>query len=227
MQLLLISSSNVHGYGYLDHAEPDIKSVLGTRRKVGFVPYALRDHQGYTTKVRERLHLMGYEVSQIDGENDLDGIDAIFVGGGNTWRLVDTLYERKMLDPIRNRVRNGLPYIGSSAGTNIAAPTLKTTNDMPIVQPPSFDTLGLISFQINPHYLDPEPDSKHKGETREERIREFLEENTITVVGLREGTMLHVTDGQTMLIGLRAARIFRRGQEPVEVPPGNLLDRYI
>jgi dipeptidase E len=98
---------------------------------------------------------------------------------------------------------------------------------MPIVQPPSFDTLGLISFQINPHYLDPEPDSKHKGETREERIREFLEENTTPVVGLREGTMLQVTEGQAMLIGLRAARIFRRGQEPVEVQPGNLIDRYV
>ncbi|HVS33858.1 MAG TPA: dipeptidase PepE [Thermoanaerobaculia bacterium] len=223
MHLLLISSSNVHGYGYLDHAEPDIKSFLGSGRKAGFVPFALRDREGYTAKVRERLGLMGYEVSQIQGKSDLDGIDAIFVGGGNTWRLLDELYERKMLDAIRDRVRKGLPYIGSSAGTNIAAPTIKTTNDMPIVQPPSFDALGLVPFQINPHYLDPEPDSKHKGETREERIREFLEENTTPVVGLREGTMLRVTDGKTLLVGLRPARIFRRGQDPVEVEPGNVI----
>jgi dipeptidase E len=227
MQLLLISSSNVYGYGYLDHAEPEIKSFLGSRKKVAFVPFALRDHEGYTAKVRERLRAMGFDVSQVRSESDLDAADAIFVGGGNTWRLLHTLYERRMLDPIRNRVRKGMPYIGSSAGTNIVAPTIKTTNDMPIIQPPSFDALGLVSFQINPHYLDPDPSSKHKGETREERIREFLEENTTPVVGLREGTMLRVTDGETLLVGLNPARIFRRGGEPVEAPPGERIDQFL
>jgi dipeptidase E len=125
---------------------------------------------------------------------------------------------------IRNRVlQDGVPYIGSSAGTNMAMPTIKTTNDMPIVYPPSFDALALVPFQINPHYLDPEPESTHRGETREERIREFLEENDLPVVGLREGTMLRVIDDAVTLVGLRPARIFRRGAEPEELPAGSQL----
>jgi len=117
-------------------------------------------------------------------------------------------------------VSNGMPYIGSSAGSNVAAPTIKTTNDMPIVQPPSFEALGLVSFQINPHYLDPDPNSRHMGETREERILQFLEENETPVVGLREGAMLRIENGETTLRGSTGARIFRRGMEPIEISPG-------
>jgi len=190
MNLLLISSSNVHGYGYLDHAEPEIRSVLGGRRRVAFVPFALKDHAGYTARVAERLDRMGVDAFQVGNADDLRQAEAIFIGGGNTFRLLKALYDRDLLQIIRERVRAGVPYIGSSAGTNVAAPTIKTTNDMPIVEPPSFDALGLVPFQINPHYLDPDPGSTHKGESREERIREFLEENDTPVVGLREGTML-------------------------------------
>ena len=133
------------------------------------------------------------------------------------------MYELSLLDPIRLRVRSGaLAYIGSSAGTNIAAPTIRTTNDMPIVEPPSFDALGLVPFQINPHYLDPDPSSTHKGETREERILQFLEENTTPVIGLREPTMLRIVDAEVTLAGTTTARLFRRGQPPVEVEPGPL-----
>ena len=220
MRLLLISSSNVHGYGYLDQPEPEMRAFLGAGQRVAFVPFAFRDHAAYTAKIRERLGRMDLDVIPID---DLRNADAIFVGGGNTFRLLKTLYERDLLSPIRDRVRSGLPYLGSSAGTVIAAPTIKTTNDMPVVEPPSFDALGLVNFQLNPHYLDPDPLSTHKGETREERIREFLEENDVPVVGLREGSILRVEDGTTTLLGTKTARIFRRGEEPLETEPGMLV----
>ncbi len=223
-RLLLISSSNVHGYGFLDHAEPEIRRILAGRSHVAFIPFAGHDHEAYTEKIRERLGRMGFGVTQLREAADVVSAEAIFIGGGNTFRLLKTLYERELLDPIRTRVRSGIPYIGSSAGTNVATPTIKTTNDMPIVFPPSFDALHLVPFQINPHYLDPEPDSKHKGETREERIREFLQENDTPVVGLRDGTMLSVEDGATTLLGLRPARIFRRDREPEEVEPGNRIE---
>ncbi|MEA2343901.1 MAG: dipeptidase [Thermoanaerobaculia bacterium] len=217
MRLLLISSSNVHGYGYLDHPAPAMRAFLGDARRVAFVPFAAHDHDGYTTKVRERLARMDLDVISID---DLDRADAIFVGGGNTFRLLKTLYDRDLLNTIRERVRAGLPYLGSSAGTVIAAPTMQTTNDMPIVEPPSFSALGLVDFQINPHYLDPDPQSTHRGETREERIREYLEENEGPVIGLREGSILQVENNVTTLLGEKTARLFRRGAEPVEIGPG-------
>ncbi|HEX3111016.1 MAG TPA: dipeptidase PepE [Thermoanaerobaculia bacterium] len=221
MRLLLISSSNVHGYGYLDHAEAEIRAV-GAKR-VAFAPFALADPEGYTDRVRERFAKMDIDVTQLKSARDLDGVDALFVGGGNTFRLLKTMYDLSLLDPIRLRVRSGaLAYIGSSAGTNIAAPTIRTTNDMPIVEPPSFDALGLVPFQINPHYLDPDPASRHKGETREERILQFLEENVTPVVGLREGTMLRIVDSEVTLVGTTTARLFRRDQPPVEVEPGPL-----
>ncbi|MGA8806739.1 MAG: dipeptidase PepE [Thermoanaerobaculia bacterium] len=217
MRLLLISSSNVHGHGYLDHPAPAMRAFLGDARRVAFVPFAAHDHDAYTAKVRERLSRMELDVISID---DLDHADAIFVGGGNTFRLLKTLYDRDLLNAIRDRVRAGLPYLGSSAGTVIAAPTMQTTNDMPIVEPPSFAALGLIDFQINPHYLDPDPHSTHRGETREERIREYLEENEGPVVGLREGSIIRVEDNVITLLGEKTARLFRRGPEPIEIEPG-------
>ena len=221
MRLLLISSSNVHGYGYLDHAEPEIVRILEGIRRVAFVPFAMHDTAAYTKIVGDRLGRMGFEVSEVKDRGDVESAEAIFVGGGNTFRLLKTLYERELIEAIRARVRAGVPYIGSSAGTNIAGPTIKTTNDMPIVYPPSFDALGFVPFQINPHYLDPDPGSTHKGETREERIREFLEENDALVVGLREGSMLRVENDAATLLGLRPARLFRRGAEPVEIETGS------
>lgn len=220
MRLLLISSSVVHGYGFLDHSEPLIRQVLSGVGSVSFVPFAQHDHAAYTTRVRERLGQMGIDVRQVQQRADVEQAEAIFVGGGNTFRLLHQLYERNLIGPIRERVHAGMPYIGSSAGTNIAAPTIKTTNDMPIVFPPSFDSLALVPFQINPHYLDPDPGSTHKGETREDRIREFHEENDTPVLGLREGSALRVDDAGVTLVGDRQARLFRKGQEPIEVAAG-------
>ncbi|HEX6086872.1 MAG TPA: dipeptidase PepE [Thermoanaerobaculia bacterium] len=224
MRLLLISSSVVHGYGYLDHAESELRAFLGTRR-VAFVPFAQQNHEGYTARVRERLAKMNVEVVQVRGRAEIESAEAIFIGGGNTFRLLKRLYDEGLVEPIRDRVRNhGVPYIGSSAGTNVATVSIRTTNDMPIVYPPTFDALGFVPFQINPHYQDPDPNSTHKGETREERIREFLEENATPVVGLREGSMLRVEDGTITLIGDKPARIFRRGAEPEELPTGSRVE---
>lgn len=224
MRLLLISSSVVHGYGFLDHSEPDIRRHLEGVRTVAFVPFAQQNVDAYTTRVRDRLALMDFEVAQVRGRADVEEAEAVFIGGGNTFRLLSRMYELDLLDAIRERVRNGAPYIGSSAGTNVATPTIKTTNDMPIVYPPSFDALALVPFQINPHYLDPEPSSTHKGETREDRIREFHEENGTPVVGLREGSMLLADDSGVTLIGMRPARIFRQGTDPVEVAAGSKIE---
>lgn len=221
MRLLLISSSVVHGYGFLDHAEPELRQVLSGIRSVAFVPFAQHELEAVTQRVRERLAPLSVDVTQVRGRNDIERAEAVFVGGGNTFRLLARMYEHDLLDAIRARVRSGMPYVGSSAGTNVATPSIKTTNDMPIVYPPTFDALGLVSFQINPHYLDPDPSSTHKGETREERIREFHQENTTPVVGLREGSMLRIESGRVTLVGLKSARIFRRGQEPIEVDSGS------
>ena len=227
-RVLLISNSTLYGSGYLDHAETEIRSFLGDLRRVLFVPYALFDRDKYAATAQQRFEKMGYELTSVHTAADpvaaVDETDAVFIGGGNTFRLLKALYDFKLLDPIRNRVSNGMPYIGSSAGSNVAAPTIKTTNDMPIVQPPSFDALGLVSFQINPHYLDPDSNSKHMGETREERIIQFLEENDTPDVGLREGAMLRIEHGNTILRGSTGARIFRKGMEPIEILPGARLD---
>lgn len=223
MRLLLLSSSNVYGYGYLDHAERELRARLDGRTRVAFVPFALQDHEAYTATARERFARMNCEVMQVRGAAEIEAAEAIFVGGGNTFRLLKALYERELLDVIRARVRAGVPYIGTSAGTNIAAPTIRTTNDMPIVQPPSFDALGLVPYQINPHYLDADPSSTHQGETREQRLQQYLEENSAPVIGLREDTMLWVDDDVTTLQGRGSARVFRRGAEPIEIEPGSVL----
>ena len=223
-RLLLISNSTLYGSGYLDHAESEIRSFLGDVKRVLFVPYALFDRDKYAGTAQQRFQKMGYELTSIHAAGNpvaaIDETEAVFIGGGNTFRLLKALYEFNLIEAIRNRVSNGMPYIGSSAGSNVAAPTIKTTNDMPIVQPPSFNALGLVSFQINPHYLDPDPKSKHMGETREERIVQFLEENETPVVGLREGAILRIENGETSLRGSSGARIFRKGMEAMEILPG-------
>jgi len=229
-RILLISNSTLYGSGYLDHAEAEIRSFLGDLKRVLFVPFALYDRDKYAETAQRRFAQMGYELSSIhNAANPKDAIeetDAVFIGGGNTFRLLKALYDFDLLGPIRERVQNGMPYIGSSAGSNVAAPTIRTTNDMPIVEPPSFDALGLVSFQINPHYIDPDPNSKHMGETREERIVQFLEENDTPVVGLREGAMLRIEHGEIILRGSTGARIFRKESEPVEILPGAQIDSF-
>ena len=228
MRLLLISNSTLHGSGYLDHAEEKIRAFLGETRRALFVPYALFDRGAYATQARARFEKMGLDLHTIHQTADpcrvIEQAPALFVGGGNTFRLLDALQRRSLVDPIRRRVAEGMFYIGSSAGSVVACPTIRTTNDMPIVQPASFDALGLVPFQINAHYLDPDPRSTHMGETREVRLRQFHEENAAPVVGLREGTMLRVENGSVLLQGVAAARIFRRGKEPVEVRPETVLD---
>lgn len=229
--LLLISNSTLYGSGYLDHAENEIRDFLATTKRVLFVPFALYDRDGYTSTARERFQRMGYGLDSIhtaaNAQTAVNDSEAIFIGGGNTFRLLKALYDADVLATIRQRVHEGMLYIGSSAGSVVAAPTIKTTNDMPIVQPPSFEALGLVPFQINGHFLDPDPNSTHMGETREERLRQFLEENSTPVVGLREGAMLLVENDSILLKGSAGARIFRRGQEPVEVKPGEKLDQLI
>ena len=230
-RILLISNSTLYGSGYLDHAETEIRSFLGAVKRVLFVPFALHDRDGYTATAQKRFEKMGYELSSVHNASDprqaVNDTDAVFIGGGNTFRLLKALYDFDLLDPIRERVAAGMPYIGSSAGSNVAAPTIKTTNDMPIVEPPSFNALGLVSFQINPHYLDPDPNSKHMGETREARLRQFLEENDTPVAGLREGAILRIENGETILKGSTGARIFRKGFEPVETLPGANLNAFL
>ena len=195
-RLLLISNSTTYGRDFLDHVEPDLKEMFGTTRRILFIPYALYDRAAYTAKARARLAAMGYPLDSIHEApcpaRAVEGAEALFVGGGNTFRLLKALYEAEVLDPIRRRVAQGIPFVGSSAGSIVAGPSLKTTKDMPIVQPPSFEALGLVRFQISPHYLDPDPHSTHMGETQEERILQFLEENDAPVVGLREGSWLVV-----------------------------------
>ena len=222
-RLLLFSTSTVFGTGYLDHGEDEIRDFLGARLRLLFVPFALKDQDGYAARARERFGRMGYALESLHDAPDmreaLTKAEALFVGGGNTFRLLKSLYDFELLPVIRERVDVGMPYIGSSAGSNVAGPTIRTTNDMPIAEPPSFAALALVGFQINPHYVDSDPHSTHMGETREERILQFHEENETPVVGLREGAMLRVENGSCQLKGSAAARIFRQGCVPVEVQP--------
>jgi dipeptidase E len=227
-RLLLLSNSTQHGRGYLDHAIDEIDGFLGPLRRLLFVPFALRDRSGYAAKVRERFAALGVAVDElvagVAGRGQIEGAEAVFTGGGNTFRLLRTMQEHGLSAPLAARARAGMPYLGASAGINLACPTIRTTNDMPIVEPASFDALGLVPFQINPHFLDPAPDSTHMGETREQRIVEFLEENDRVVVGLREGGWIRVEGDRGHLGGLNGARIFRRGAAPEERAVGAPLD---
>jgi dipeptidase E len=230
-RILLISNSTVHGRGYLDHVEEEIKAFLGRARTVLFFPFALFDRDDYAAKAKSRFAAMDYAIESAHASDKpkkaIEQADAIFIGGGNTFRLLKALQDLELLEPIHCKVKSGAPYIGSSAGSNIAGPTIKTTKDMPIVQPRSFDSLGLVPFQISPHFLDPDPNSTHMGETQEERILQFLEENETPVVGIREGAWLWIENGSVTLKGKTGARIFRRGHAPVEVTPGTEISKLV
>jgi dipeptidase E len=230
-RVLLISNSTVYGRGYLDHVEPEIKKFLGSAQRILFFPFALHDLDAYAARARARFGAMGYPLeSAHEAKNRhraIEETDAIFIGGGNTFRLLKALQDLDLIEPICRKVRNGAPYIGSSAGSNVAGPTIKTTKDMPIVQPRSFDSLGLVPFQISPHYLDPDPNSTHMGETQEERILQFFEENETPVVGIREGAWLLIENGAVTLRGQNGARIFRRHEAPREVGSGTDISRLV
>jgi dipeptidase E len=230
-RLLLISSSTVFGTKYLEHAFSELREVLHGVGRVLFIPHALQDHAGYATKARAAFGEIGLGLDSLHEASDprraVLEAQAVFCGGGNTFRLLARLHELDLVPFLRERVAEGMPYTGASAGSNLACPTIKTTNDMPIVQPLSFEALGLVSFQINPHYVDPAPGSTDMGETRETRIREFHEENQPPVVGLREGAMLRVEGETVELRGRAGARVFRRGREPVELEPVAPLDALL
>ena len=226
MKLLLSSNSTLPGEDYLAFPMPHIQKFLGEKSiNALFIPYAAVtfSFDEYEAKVNDAFQRAGHSVVGIHRfDNPMKAIEeaeAIVVGGGNTWQLVRMLHDQKLMMSIRRNVQNGIPYIGWSAGSNVACPTLRTTNDMPIIDPTSFNTTGLVPFQINPHYTDANPEG-HGGETREQRINEFIEVNPFTyVVGLREGTLLKLEKNHLELIGNRPARIFMQGMEPLELKP--------
>lgn len=223
--LFLLSNSVIFGKAYLEHARDALQEFLQGERFVHFVPYAQANHDGYTAGMQKALAPLGLTVSGLHTADNprrtLEKARVLYVGGGNSFRLLKTLQTYDLLDIVRERVADGtLRYVGSSAGTNMACPSLRTTNDMPIVQPASFSAFGLLPFQINPHYRDPSVDSTHMGETREQRIEEFLEENDVPVLGMREGSWLHRHDDELHLAGATGARLFIRHAQPQELSPG-------
>jgi dipeptidase E len=224
-ELLLLSNSTSPGRGFLEHALDAIAELVPAGRRLLFVPFAASDHESYTQRMRAALAPISVQVTGAHQASDpvaaVAGADAVFVGGGNSFRLLRALQDSGLGAAIAARARGGLPYLGSSAGTNMACPTLRTTNDMPIVQPASFEALGLIPFQVNPHYLDPDPASTHQGETRQQRIEEFLECNDVPVLGLREGSWLRVRDTTAATGGAASSRLFARGSGPRELPSGS------
>lgn len=230
-RLLLLSNSINYGQEFLEHAVSDIKGFLGAEvKRVLFVPFAgvTRSYDEYAEAVRGRFKEMGYELESVhraaDAIESVTSAEAIAVGGGNTFHLLRELYETGLVEIIRERVEAGVPYIGWSAGSNIACPTIRTTNDMPIVEPRSFDALNFVPFQINPHYTD-EKLTGHSGETREQRLNEFIKANPgATVLGLREGSILRV-EGQTLkLLCEKTARIFKSGADAREIKPSDSLE---
>ena len=227
MNLLLISNSTNAGEEYLKYPSAEIAKTLKGVSEVVFIPYAAVtfSYDEYEAKVQARFNEIGIKVKSIhhalNKRNFLRNAEAVVIGGGNTFALLKKMQEEDLLDVIHRRVKSGMPYVGWSAGSNVTCPTICTTNDMPIVQPESFRAIGLVSFQINPHYLDANPEG-HAGETREQRILEYLEANRSRyVVGLREGCMLRIDDNGIELIGSRPMRIFKKGQPTYEVNPGD------
>jgi len=221
---LLASTSTLHGQNYLEYLIPEIKTFFSKAEEVIFIPFARPggiSYDEYTKKAAEAFKKAGIKLRGIhefeNMEEALTSANGIFTGGGNTFLLVSELYRNKLMQTLKESIHNGAAYMGTSAGTNIAGLTMQTTNDMPIVYPPSFKTLGIVPFNINPHYLDPDTNSTHKGETRETRIKEFHTINTQPVVGLREGSWLLVSDNKVELKGELSARIFKTEKLPFEL----------
>ncbi len=221
----------MHGGTYLEWPREQLTEFFVAAPDVVFIPYARPggiSHDEYTALTRAALAEIGCTVSGVHEHADpvaaITAADAVFTGGGNTFVLLRDLYDQELVRPLRARVNAGMRYLGASAGTNIAGKTIGTTNDMPIVYPPTFDALGLVPFNINPHYLDPDPDSKHQGETRETRINEFHFHNEQPVVALREGTILRIEGDRIELIGAPGGRLFRAGVEAEELRSGAQLE---
>ena len=222
--LIIASTSTVHGSDFLEYLLNELDVLFENNDDIVFVPYARPggvSHDNYTDKAKAVFKKIGKSVKGLhEFKNPVDAIahsKGIFIGGGNTFVLVNQLYKNNLMQPLKDAVLSGTPYLGTSAGSNICGLTMNTTNDMPIVYPPSFKTLAVVPFNINPHYLDPIPDSKHMGETRETRIKEFHKFNTQPVIGLREGSFLRVVNDDIMLRGPHSARIFEYNKTPYEL----------
>lgn len=226
-KLIIASTSTLHGGAYLDYLMPTLSDLFGGCKTLLFIPYARPGgitHEDYTAKVSEAFSTLNITVKGLhEFENPAEAIkdaEALFTGGGNTFLLVSQLYRNNVMEALTNAVKTGTPYLGTSAGSNVCGLTMQTTNDMPIIYPPSFKTLGFVPFNLNPHYLDPMPDSTHMGETRETRIKEFHQFNTQPVLGLREGSWLEVNGNTIFLKGNLKARLFRQGKEAEELETG-------
>ncbi len=223
--LLLLSTSTIHGSSFLEYCLDDVKSHFAGIEEILFIPYARPSgisHNEYTNIVRSKLKDINIDVKGIHEFDDpvkaVKSYRGVYIGGGNTFVLLKMLYENNLVGAIRDQVNSGhLKYMGSSAGTNVACKSINNTNDMPVVYPPSFEALGLVPFNINPHYLDPDPNSTHKGETRETRINEFHFQQDVPVLGLREGSGLKIEGDEISLTGNLSARLFRKGKEPLEM----------
>ena len=223
---IITSTSTLHGGEYLEYLLPELELLFHKAETILFIPYARPggiSHEEYTQKVRNAFQKIEKKVVGLhEFENPKEAIldaQAIFTGGGNTFLLVSKLYEFDLITDLKQVLNSGIPYLGSSAGSNIAGISMQTTNDMPIVYPPSFETLGLLPFNLNPHYLDANAQSNHMGETRETRIKEFHVFNSTPVLGLREGSWLEVNNSKIILKGKLTARLFQQNQEPVELEP--------
>ena len=221
---IIASTSTLYGGTYLSYILPTLETHFKGISELVFIPYARPggiSHDEYTSLVKKAFKNIEIEVKGLhEFEDPIKGIKeakALFTGGGNTFLLVTMLYKTRVMEVLRDAILAGTPYLGTSAGSNICGLTMNTTNDMPIIYPPSFKTLGIIPFNINPHYLDPDPNSKHKGETRETRIKEFHAFNSPPVVGLREGSWLEVYKNKITLKGTLDARIFEKNKTPYEV----------
>ncbi|WP_298155375.1 dipeptidase PepE [Flavobacterium sp.] len=226
--LIIASTSTLHGGSYLEYLMPPLEDHFSGCGTITFIPYARPggiSHDDYTGKVAEAFALLGKKVIGLHEFDDpvkaVQNAEAIFTGGGNTFLLVSQLYQFQVMEQLAGALKNGTPYLGSSAGSNITGLTMQTTNDMPIIYPPSFKTLGMIPFNLNPHYLDADLQSKHMGETRETRIREYHQFNSVPVLGLREGSWLDVKGETIILKGDLKARLFRQGQQAEELEPGS------
>lgn len=224
---IIASTSTLHGGEYLDYLLPELSLHFKDCKKILFIPFSRPSgitHDEYTAKVALAFAKINKTVEGLhEFENPEEAIqkaEGIFTGGGNTFLLVSQLYKNKIMDVLADTVKAGTPYLGTSAGSNICGLTMQNTNDMPIVYPPSFQTLGLIPFNLNAHYLDPDDQSKHMGETRETRIKEFHTFNSLPVLGLREGSWLDVKGETIILKGNLSARVFRQNQIPEEVASG-------
>lgn len=223
MKLMLISNSYTYGQGYLDHCMQDISLFIGKVNSILFIPYALHKWDEYTNLVRNRFKKIDVNIDSIHSQSDpkkaISKADAIFVGGGNSFRLLKMLYDLDLLSCLREKVLGGVPYIGTSAGANIACPTIMTTNDMPIVYPSSLEALNLIPFQINPHYIDSDSNCKAMIESRDTRLKEYHEENDAIVIALREYCFIQIEGKTAILKGEKCAKLFIKGKSPKNLAP--------